>query len=700
MEGLGRHENGCPPNEQKWNAILAAFEHFQLRSSHRYMSPKLSRIHRGQQSTPTTEKTKAEPAFALPTPAEPTVQADSKSVEQGERSLGALPISASPYTGASARSSRPGSVQPDDIRQPDVQHVYQGHVKEENLSDSSDEVVFQKRGYSTLNSPENNNQTTAMPLTGDNLALIQFNQGSRPEYTDEARPPTPTKTDHYERHTATPLIASPTYRTPTRTGCNIPAKGPNWTHQQTRMPITPTKTHGPKKGGNIKEELARLQKEEINKIGLRAHGVDPDAPPKSRPMHLARQGDGTDPRSDFSREVALTIADPAAFYRDVLPPPIPREPVDKEEAENNNISKEDSYAGQHLILRSIPVDWEYRPWELAHSKTFTKYMLKWLDDTLNTCITIRDGPLDGLNETEHPITYLDKTHAEGAAHFHETAMGYVYNWQTRLQREQEAKQTQLVQMDMESMPASPSAFTLHAPEEKVPMYYLRPIEPKDLPGLLAVINWYVQHTTRCVDLEKVTLETIRERIQECNQEKFPTLVALQQKSTGAAHAMNGQNEEIYGYIIASDFTAPGTINCYTAELELFVAPPYYRMGIATCLLDKILEILDPKYVHKPGYHFDCAPSHAGVYRAGKNRPVSRLVFIIHHPADEGGDGDYKWTKEWLERQFGFEEQALLKGTGFKDGKWIDSSYMVRNTGYIPPETRLRAAKETALVRVE
>ncbi|KAK2809324.1 hypothetical protein FQN50_003966 [Emmonsiellopsis sp. PD_5] len=763
MEGLGRHENDRPPNEEKWNTILAAFERFQLRSSHRYMSPKLSRLHLKHPNTPpaapsspshtqnprlippihspatpappykpaveavpripspersntnlenaeptsTTEKTKAKPAFALPTPAESTVQADTVTVEKGEgvqsnyttenrnasraEDVPSPSKSTSPCKGVSTQGSRPGSVPPAGIRQPDaqqidlqkkelretdVQQIYEEHVKEEDLSDSSDEVVFQKRRNSTLNSPENNNPTTAMRLTGDNLALVRFDQRSVAEYTEEIQSPSPTTrvlknpirtgTGHHETHTAVALNPSPMYRTPTRTGWNMPANRPNW-NQQTRVPVTPPKTNDPKKGGNIKKELARLQKEAINKIGLRAHGVDPDAPPKSRPLHLARQGDGTDPRSDFSRGVALIIADPAAYFN--LPPPIPREPVDKEETENNNISNADHHAGKQLILRSIPADWEYRPWELSHSKTFTKFMLKWLDDTVSACVATRDGPLDGLNETEHPVTCLDMTDAESAAHFHETSMGYMYNWQTRLRHEQEAKQTQLVRMDMESMPASPSALTLHAPEEKVLTYYLRPIEPKDLPGLLALLNWYVQHTTRCVDLQQVTLETIRDRIQECNQEKFPTLVALQQKSTGAAHAMNGQNEEIYGYIIASDFTAPDTINSYTAELELFVAPPYYRMGVATCLLDKILEILDPKYVHKPGYHFDCAPSQADVYRAGKNRPVSRLVFIIHHPADEGGDGDYGWTKEWLETQFGFEEQALLKGTGFKDGKW-------------------------------
>ncbi|KAK2812196.1 hypothetical protein FQN50_001554 [Emmonsiellopsis sp. PD_5] len=108
--------------------------------------------------------------------------------------------------------------------------------------------------------------------------------------------------------------------------------------------------------------------------------------------------------------------------------------------------------------------------------------------------------------------------------------------------------------------------------------------------------------------------------------------------------MNGQNEEIYGYIIASDFTAPGTINAHPAELELFSK---------SCIL---CAALSPGPLALASPYADFAVSSFASPDTGDFDDVLM-------------DGDYGWTKEWLETQFGFEEQALLKGTRFKDGKW-------------------------------
>ncbi|EER38194.1 conserved hypothetical protein, partial [Histoplasma capsulatum H143] len=149
------------------------------------------------------------------------------------------------------------------------------------------------------------------------------------------------------------------------------------------------------------------------------------------------------------------------------------------------------------------------------------------------------------------------------------------------------------------------------------------------------------------------------------------------------HALNGEEEELFGCILASDFTGPATINRYTAELELFVEPKYCRLGVGSCLVDKLLEICESDYHPNQGYHFDCAAAQTDVYRAGKNRQLARLIFILHHVADN--NSDYLWTKEWLERKFGFDEQALLKGTGIKGGKWLNSSYLVRNIRYLPKD---------------
>ncbi|KGQ01282.1 hypothetical protein PAAG_12053 [Paracoccidioides lutzii Pb01] len=97
----------------------------------------------------------------------------------------------------------------------------------------------------------------------------------------------------------------------------------------------------------------------------------------------------------------------------------------------------------------------------------------------------------------------------------------------------------------------------------------------------------------------------------------------------------------------------------------------------------MLEILDGDYTPYQGYHFDCAAAQADVHRGGRNRQLSRLIFIIHHKAED--DSNYRWTKEWLERRFGFEEQALLKGTGYKMGEWLNSATWSAPPGISPTE---------------
>jgi L-amino acid N-acyltransferase YncA len=262
---------------------------------------------------------------------------------------------------------------------------------------------------------------------------------------------------------------------------------------------------------------------------------------------------------------------------------------------------------------------------------------------------------------EEPISFLDFSDQENAAHSHETAAGYIYNWNERLEREKRESE-QLRKKAIAQLRAADMCEPKPNPNMPKANIYLRPVETKDIPGVLAMLNWYIENTVRCVDLDRLSFQDMRDRVDECEREKLPFLVAAEGK-VGFGHAMNNENEKILGYAMACDFTGPRTANRFTAELELFVHPRKHRLGIGRCLLDKILEICDPSYIPKHGYFFDCAPDKRPLYCSGGNRSLARLIFIVHYPADD--DCEYKWIRNWLERDYAFEEQALLKGTGVK-----------------------------------
>ncbi|PGH11993.1 hypothetical protein AJ79_04580, partial [Helicocarpus griseus UAMH5409] len=587
------------------------------------------------------------------------------------------------------KMTRNSSSPPDSLRPPE---------KRESPSDCSDEVLLRHHRKQTPVKPLVAANGSVFPLSAqpapftiENLSQKFFVRSLTIENNSTITSPIKS------RGQLSPVVRHDIPPNPTS------AKPPKFPRAQENRPakIRNAWNNGPSsivKKRSIDEKLERLQREERRKIGQQVRGIDIHAKKGPSFLELARQGEGTDPKSPVVEEISFARAGQAVAALPATP-------------QKNETSAESSYTGSGIIGYLSPssrssngysvqkkqlvresdmsmsvVDWQHRPWDSGAGKEFTRRFKKWLHNLseldpmfidiasreFNNASMHSDG-VGGLEvaTVESPVSVLDPTDEANAAHFHETVRGYIYNWNARLQREKEEEmakgrtaimepqmqmQLSLDQRQPEVLEANP-----HAPRLNL---YLRPVEKKDVPGLTQLFNWYIQNTVRCVDLNRISQAIMQDRIDECDHEKLPALVAVEQKPR-LGHALNGEKEAIFGYILASDFTGPTTTNRYTAELELFVDPKYYSLGVGKCLLDKLLEICDPNYLPNQGYHFDCAAAQADVYRGLKGRPLSRLIFIIHHQADN--TVDYEWIKEWLEGKFGFEEQALLKGTGLKKG---------------------------------
>ena len=330
-------------------------------------------------------------------------------------------------------------------------------------------------------------------------------------------------------------------------------------------------------------------------------------------------------------------------------------------------------AAEHNWGDAFYADWEYRPRVCSGYEAFRDWFRRWLDSTIPICCYVDiyhpaffDGTAhaDGeksllIPDFDDHTTRLDWDDEETRLHYHETVEGYCYNWARHIEREKEEEQARRARARnayIEGIKNTPAV----NPQTPKANFYLRPVEFGDVFELLEVVNIFIQQSTLTVDVSPLDADKIRERIETAKREMLPFIVAAERRS---ARSRDRSSQKILGYALATDTVGDRTAARFTAELELYVRPEYKRRGIGKCLMDKLLEVCDPTYNPLGGYFFDSSWEDRPGYRPGGRRRLARLMFIISCPNDERPQ--YKWLHEWLQREYGFEQQGLLKGTRVK-----------------------------------
>ncbi|KAL1963636.1 hypothetical protein VTN77DRAFT_7957 [Rasamsonia byssochlamydoides] len=356
-----------------------------------------------------------------------------------------------------------------------------------------------------------------------------------------------------------------------------------------------------------------------------------------------------------------------------LPPcPTPQEIVD-----SVNWDEINNWEFGDLVRRA---DWEYSPAVWNAPVQFRNWFYAWLDSTMHICHYVDiyhksffDGTAhsDGhqgmfIPNIENDETLLELTDEMTNRHSHETVDGYRFNYiiqQKKEQADSEIRRREARAQYLAAMRTPPSS-NPNVPKANI---YLRPAEVGDIPELLSLYNWYVANSTQCVDVTAITEPAMRQRIDDCKREKLPFIVAVERKSA----LINGrvrrdQNENVMGYVLATDFMGAHTIGRHTAEIEIFVHHMKRDQGVGRCLMDKLLEICDPTYLGRGGYFFDSNLEERGGYSSGSSRRLARLVVTISYSEDD--PTEYCRVKEWLMQRHRFEEQGLLKGAARKFDK--------------------------------
>ena len=157
--------------------------------------------------------------------------------------------------------------------------------------------------------------------------------------------------------------------------------------------------------------------------------------------------------------------------------------------------------------------------------------------------------------------------------------------------------------------------------------HIRPYTEKDIPAILAIINDNILHSTSLYDYEPRTLEKQTALLAEKCNKNFPVIVA----------EINGK---LAGFGMYGEFRFRDAYR-FTVEHSVYVSADFKGKGVGSELLQTLIQLAKQQGLH----------TMVGVIDA------ENLNSIRFH------------------EKFGFEKVGVIKESGFKFGRWLDSVFM-------------------------
>lgn len=206
--------------------------------------------------------------------------------------------------------------------------------------------------------------------------------------------------------------------------------------------------------------------------------------------------------------------------------------------------------------------------------------------------------------------------------------------------------------------------------------YLRPAYPADITQMTDLYNHYVTNTIHCPEFNPRTTQNLADRLADILTNGLPWIVAVDRSKGTGLHSswVTHIPEKIVGLAYADDFCHPGSMYRYTVELDIFVHPEYCHRGIGSCLIDKMLNLMDIEYEARAGYEWTVKADASG---SVGNRVVKTVICQV--PYDAGDDTDILWTTKFL-RRFGFKKAGDIQCMGFKCDKIVNVATFQYITG--------------------
>ncbi|RAL16698.1 GNAT family N-acetyltransferase [Aspergillus homomorphus CBS 101889] len=334
----------------------------------------------------------------------------------------------------------------------------------------------------------------------------------------------------------------------------------------------------------------------------------------------------------------------------------------------------------------LQANWDYAPAVDADKHQWRLSFDAWLDRALNSSRVVDihrktffagDALPDGIHEMYEPNwpydwTWPDPNDEEGRLHQHETSQGYVDNRAVRIREEREVER----RLAREREQAAIEFYKRYPkPNETRQDLYLRPVQDGDVEQLQRIWNHFSENSPMSLDYGVLSEETVRKRIADIKKHRLPFIVAVENpKSNEDAESSN----KILAFALAIDHDGPWTSGQFAVKLEFYMMPRDQQHGIGTCLMDKMLSVLDDSYKPRRGYYFRCSEEDNAAYQPGGLRQMARVIVTCSFPRSERDQ--YQYIRTWLQRKWGFTEQGHLRGTRLKLDNFLDVIYLVRNLG--------------------
>ncbi len=156
---------------------------------------------------------------------------------------------------------------------------------------------------------------------------------------------------------------------------------------------------------------------------------------------------------------------------------------------------------------------------------------------------------------------------------------------------------------------------------------IRPYQIEDAPIILEIINYNILNATALYDYEARTLESQVTILDDKISKGFPVIVAV-------------ENEMVVGFGYYSEFRFREAYK-FTVEHSVYAHPNYLGKGIGKLILENLINLAKAQKLH----------TMIGVIDA------ENLNSIEFH------------------RKFGFEIAGIIKESGFKFNRWLNSVFV-------------------------
>ncbi|GIZ46460.1 hypothetical protein CKM354_000958600 [Cercospora kikuchii] len=214
--------------------------------------------------------------------------------------------------------------------------------------------------------------------------------------------------------------------------------------------------------------------------------------------------------------------------------------------------------------------------------------------------------------------------------------------------------------------------------------FLRYAFSDDMEAVRDIYNYYVDFTASVPETKRVTVMQLRDQFDNImHVSKLPYLVAYEKGQVVKGRKKKGYRydedpvqlpDTIVGFIRAQEYGTGTDSYRISVKLEVFVHKDHLMKGIAKCLMDKMLSLLDPDHNEQGGYlvHGDDLDA------AKPNRRVKNVVVHFLYPSDK--PQRHEQIRRWLVGTLKFKETGTLQQIGSKQSKAVTKTIFVRVTG--------------------